>query len=455
MKKFKTLILISAALLLSHGIFAQNQKAADQIKAEKTADAGNAGKKSAPQTAEEDAPWVAVHDFSIAPSLADWGLNGWDIAEKFENELTQKAFYRMITRAKIAKVLKEQKVSSSGALEASKFGAMVGADYIVTGQIDKKGSKFTIIAKLIDAKKETGKILKSYDISMRIAGDKESLSGLHRLIEILSAKLSMGPGDLLDYGIARIKDGNFEEAAESFHEIEKSIPLDEIKKLMNLYGRDAPIPLPRELKSPGEALDYGLAEMKKGNQKEAVTAFTKIKESGATTEIRNFLELHDALKKVEAKLKEQQDKLKSVLSEADRLYLLAKTAQDKAESEMTPGELCDKALLLLETMIADQKNLSDDSKIDIEDMINKIKSFKTNVAGGPTPGKKWNVPDLKMSFVPIAPGTFTMGLPDADDDAENKAHSVTLTKPFWMGQHEVTIGQFLFYLQNPTGDGNE
>jgi len=255
--------LIALFLLLSwFGISAQD-KVADQIKAEKSD-----GKTV---VADNGRPWVATHDFSVDPSLAELGLNGWDIAEKFENELTQKAYYRMITRAKIAKVLKEQKVSTSGALEASKFGAMVGADYIVTGQVDKKGNKLTIIAKLIDVKKETGKILKSYDSSMRISGDKESLAGLQKHIAILAAKLSMSPGDLLDYGIARIKDGNFEEAAESFHEIENSIPLPEIKKLMDLYGQSPP-PLARELKTPGEALDYGLAEMKKGNQKEAVSA---------------------------------------------------------------------------------------------------------------------------------------------------------------------------------------
>ncbi len=445
-----------AAEILSISAFSQDKKVADQIKAEKGADAVTAAGKTAPAPVDQDAPWVAVHDFSIDPSLADWGLNGWDLAEKFENELTQKAPYRMITRAKIAKVLKEQKVSASGSLEASKFGAMVGADYIVTGQIDKKGSKLTLISKLIDVKRETGKIVKSYDCSMRLAGDKECLSCVQGLIEVLSSRLSMSPGDNLDYGIARIKDGNYEEAAEAFNEIEKSIPLDGIKKLMEAHGKAEPIPLSRDLKTPGNYLDYGLAEMKKGNTKEAVSAFTRLKESGATTEIRNFLELHDALKKVEAKLKEQQDKLKAVLTEADRLYLQAKAAQDKAESEMTPGELCDKALTLLDSMLADKNNfLADDKKIEVEDMINKIKSFKTNVAGGPVPGRKWTVPDLKMQFMPIAPGAFNMGYPDAPKDADNRMHQVTLTKPFWIGQHEVTIAQFLFFLQNPNGDPNE
>jgi sulfatase modifying factor 1 len=437
---------------------ALNNKISEQIKAERTSDSASTESKKTTESksTDEGKPWVAVHDFSIAPSLAEWGLNGWDIAEKFENELKQQTDYRIITRAKIAKVLKEQKVGTSGALEASKFGALVGADYIVTGQIDQKGNKLSIIAKMIDAKKDTGKIIKSYDISIRIIAGKECLANMQKQIEILADKMSMSAGDLLDYGILKLKEGNYEEASESFREIQNSIPIDEIKKLLEKSGSEKPAVLPPELKSPGDYLDYGLEEMKKGNKKGAFSAFFKIKESGATGEIKNFLELHDALKKVELKLKEQQDKLKTVIGEADRLFLQAKAAQDKAESEMTPSELCDKALLLLDSMLADPKSfLTEDSRSDIEDMINKIKAFKTNVAGGPVPNRKWMLPDLKMNFAPIAPGFFMMGSDKALNSADNKPHAVSITKPFWIGLCEVTIGQFLYFLQNPNGDPNE
>ncbi len=436
----------------------QNKKTAEQIKSEKSADAANIDPKKPGENknTDEGKPWVAVHDFSISPSLAEWGLNGWDIAEKFENELKQQTDYRIITRAKIAKVLKEQKVGSSGALEASKFGAMVGADYIVTGQIDQNGNKLSIIAKMIDVKKETGKIIKSYDISIRIVAGKECLANMQKQIEILADKISMSPGDFLDYGILKLKEGNYEEASESFREVQNSIPLDEIRRLIDRSVSEKPVPLAGDLKSLGDHLDYGLEEMRKGNRREAFSAFIKIKDSGASGEIKNFLELHDALKKVELKLKEQQDKLKTVIGEADRLFLQAKTAQDKAESEMTPSELCDKALLLLDSMLADPKSfLAEDSRSEIEDMINKIKAFKTNVAGGPVPNKKWMLPELKMNFVPISPGFFMMGSDKASDDADNKPHPVTITKPFWIGRCEVTIGQFLYFLQNPNGDANE
>ncbi len=55
---------------------------------------------------------------------------------------------------------------------------------------------------------------------------------------------------------------------------------------------------------------------------------------------------------------------------------------------------------------------------------------------------------LKMTFVLIPPGTFLMGSP-ADEPGRNPGeydegprHEVSLTKPFYLGKHEVTFGQF-------------
>jgi len=64
---------------------------------------------------------------------------------------------------------------------------------------------------------------------------------------------------------------------------------------------------------------------------------------------------------------------------------------------------------------------------------------------------------VKMAFVLIPAGTFTMGSTEAEIKAvlakwpeakeewfkdEKPAHKVTLSKGFWMGKHEVTVGQF-------------
>jgi formylglycine-generating enzyme required for sulfatase activity len=47
---------------------------------------------------------------------------------------------------------------------------------------------------------------------------------------------------------------------------------------------------------------------------------------------------------------------------------------------------------------------------------------------------------IKMEFVHIRPGTFTMG--DATGDGNEKVHEVVLTKPFWMQTTEVTQAQW-------------
>ena len=43
--------------------------------------------------------------------------------------------------------------------------------------------------------------------------------------------------------------------------------------------------------------------------------------------------------------------------------------------------------------------------------------------------------DVKMEFVLVRPGAFTMG------EADNGIHKVTLTRPFYLGKYEVTQEQ--------------
>src|SRR5262245_36361417 len=50
---------------------------------------------------------------------------------------------------------------------------------------------------------------------------------------------------------------------------------------------------------------------------------------------------------------------------------------------------------------------------------------------------------LKLALIPA--GEFLMGAPESDRDAEDHEkpqHKVRISKPFYMGIHEVTVGQF-------------
>jgi len=83
-----------------------------------------------------------------------------------------------------------------------------------------------------------------------------------------------------------------------------------------------------------------------------------------------------------------------------------------------------------------------------------LRGLKVPLDGGmPTPPapKALNTRDNRASGLKevwIPPGAFTMGCSEGDtecDDDEKPAHPVTITKGFWMGQTEVTVGAFKRY----------
>src|SRR5262249_39746226 len=61
--------------------------------------------------------------------------------------------------------------------------------------------------------------------------------------------------------------------------------------------------------------------------------------------------------------------------------------------------------------------------------------------------------DLGMELVLVPPGTFRMGSPDDEPGhnlsgyLESPLHTVTLTQPFYLGKHEVTVGQFRRFVE--------
>jgi len=61
---------------------------------------------------------------------------------------------------------------------------------------------------------------------------------------------------------------------------------------------------------------------------------------------------------------------------------------------------------------------------------------------------------IGMEFVLIPAGTFTMGSPDSDQDAndnEKPAHQVTISQPFYLGKYEVTEAQWKAVMdENPS-----
>jgi formylglycine-generating enzyme required for sulfatase activity len=60
---------------------------------------------------------------------------------------------------------------------------------------------------------------------------------------------------------------------------------------------------------------------------------------------------------------------------------------------------------------------------------------------GPPEGQPWALPDLGMTLLPVAAGSFQMGSSDGESD-EKPVRTVRLTRPFWMGKHEVTQREY-------------
>src|SRR5262245_26084858 len=56
---------------------------------------------------------------------------------------------------------------------------------------------------------------------------------------------------------------------------------------------------------------------------------------------------------------------------------------------------------------------------------------------------------LGMTFVLVPPGSFLMGSPEKEPgrNANERQVRVTLTKPFYLGKHEVTVGQFRAFVE--------
>ncbi len=71
----------------------------------------------------------------------------------------------------------------------------------------------------------------------------------------------------------------------------------------------------------------------------------------------------------------------------------------------------------------------------------------TPPATRPASGRRWFVNTQGITMIELAPGTFRMGTagqPPFDD--ESPAHEVTLTRPFYLADREITVEQFLRFV---------
>ncbi|HLP25523.1 MAG TPA: TonB family protein, partial [Acidobacteriota bacterium] len=65
----------------------------------------------------------------------------------------------------------------------------------------------------------------------------------------------------------------------------------------------------------------------------------------------------------------------------------------------------------------------------------------------PEVGQEWTIPDVSLTLIPIAAGTFKMGSENGNAD-EKPITQVTITRPFWLGKTEVTQAQWAAVMGN-------
>ncbi len=109
------------------------------------------------------------------------------------------------------------------------------------------------------------------------------------------------------------------------------------------------------------------------------------------------------------------------------------------------GELTMKAKLgahALKVSLAGKKDFEQSITLAAQ-QTTKIEARLENVA--PPAGTVRENPKDGLKYVWIPPGTFMMGCSPGDNECqanEKPAHQVTITKGFWMGQTEVTVGAY-------------
>lgn len=114
---------------------------------------------------------VAVMDFTLTST--NESIDSRLITEMFQSALVNQKYFTVVERSQLEKIVGEQKLELSGLTEseqATKLGALLGAQKFFGGSISKMGSRYILIIKVIDTK--TGAIESSEQV---LLADLDSL----------------------------------------------------------------------------------------------------------------------------------------------------------------------------------------------------------------------------------------------------------------------------------------
>lgn len=393
--------------------------------------------------AESNQKKVAVHNFTISSDLTKEGLNGWFCAGKLESDLVQNGYYRVFTRAHISKVLKERNILQDASITPNKLGEILGADFIVTGQIDRAGQCVTVVCELIDVRKDAGEVKQSFKSSYFIPVGADSLYQLDFVFAELAEKLSMSPGSYLEKGLALLEAKDYNDALKLFRQLKKN---SAFSKLIEWAGKldDKTIELPDkdklEKKTIGQLFDYA-ASLQEKDPKQAAQIICWLEKNKIKKKLASLEDTADA------ESKKQRDEIKQKLADAKKNF--KKVMGVKGEKT---HETCEELVSELRNMQMDPYlNATQEEKFEIDQALYKIESYRMGLSGGPVVASAWGLPETDISLVPLKAGSFMMGAkPEEQKESQifdNLQHKVIITRPFWISKMEITIADYVYYLQ--------
>ncbi|MBI4539229.1 MAG: hypothetical protein HY704_06960 [Gemmatimonadetes bacterium] len=147
----------------------------------------------APQSTGADQPTMAVSDFEgfLLGEAGNSGPVGKAVSSMLITELSGRPGLKVIERYRLQELLTEQKLSLSGRVDAataSQVGKMIGAQYLVFGQVSGVASSMRMDVRLVDA--ETGEILEVQKLTDK---PTELLSMVEKLADLFMANLKLTP----------------------------------------------------------------------------------------------------------------------------------------------------------------------------------------------------------------------------------------------------------------------
>ena len=378
---------------------------------------------TAAMAADTDAakrPLVAVYDFTVSPDLDKKGITGWSIAEEMESKLMQTGKYRIITRAKIATVLKEKNIDAGSSLSPAELGKVCQAEYIVTGKLRKQDNRLVMTAKLLDVSKVTGELEKSFDAWIYDDPDEKLNEPVFSMTAALAEKLTMTPGEFLEYGLVKLNARDYEPAFEAFREMQRATPFDKIKSLLENIKKNPPpdsqLDVPASARDAGRQFDWALALMAKGEDGVAAKMLYGIQKNNQVGELIKLVEATKDL------IRNHSEKMEASMEDASRKYLDALKNKDRQEKGKDSLLLCDEALSLLHGILNDKNTfISPSTRRRAEQMAAKIETLKKSLPSGPLAGGMQYVPDNKESKM-TAPAVAA-----APDNKESKITAQAVT----------------------------